>query len=60
MKMQLARHQKTQRGATAIEYGLIAGLIAVAIVGGITAIGTNLQAGFLSLAGAITGWFSAL
>jgi pilus assembly protein Flp/PilA len=28
-----------QRGATAIEYGLIAGLIAVAIIGGVSALG---------------------
>jgi pilus assembly protein Flp/PilA len=28
-----------QRGATAIEYGLIAGLIAVALIGGLTALG---------------------
>ena len=30
-------------GATAIEYGLIAALIAVVIIGGVTAIGTSLS-----------------
>ncbi len=34
------------RGATAIEYGLIAGLIAVAIVAAVTLMGTNLQTVF--------------
>jgi pilus assembly protein Flp/PilA len=30
-------------GATAIEYGLIAALIAVVIIGAVTAVGTNLS-----------------
>lgn len=37
-------------GATAIEYGLIAALIAVIIIGGITAIGTDLGAMFDTIA----------
>jgi pilus assembly protein Flp/PilA len=35
----LRRLLPDQRAATAIEYGLIAGLIAVAIVGGVSALG---------------------
>lgn len=35
-----------QSGATAIEYGLIAGLIAVVIIGAVTALGTNISAKF--------------
>lgn len=35
----LYRFLKDERGATAIEYGLIATLIVVAIIGGITAVG---------------------
>ena len=31
-------------GATAIEYGLIAALVAVVVITGLTAIGTNLNA----------------
>ena len=31
----------SRKGATAIEYGLIAALIAVAIIGGITLLGTS-------------------
>lgn len=37
---------KDEEGATAIEYGLIAGLIAVAIIGTISALGTDLGALF--------------
>jgi len=32
-----------ESGATAIEYGLIAGLVAVAIIAALTALGTSLQ-----------------
>jgi pilus assembly protein Flp/PilA len=38
----LARFARDDSGATAIEYGLIAALIGTAIIGGATAIGTNL------------------
>ena len=40
----------SERGVTAIEYGLIASLIAVVIIAGITLIGTNLQAVFAYIA----------
>jgi len=36
-------------GATAIEYGLIAALIAVVIIGAITAVGTSLSTTFTSV-----------
>ncbi len=36
-----ARFLKNESGATAIEYGLIAALIAVAIIGAVTTLGTN-------------------
>lgn len=35
---------KNSKGATAIEYGLIASLIAVAVVTVLTTVGTNLKA----------------
>jgi len=35
-------------GATAIEYGLIAALIAVVIIGAVTAVGTSLSTTFTS------------
>jgi pilus assembly protein Flp/PilA len=37
-------------GATAIEYGLIAALIAVAIIAGVTAVGTQLSTKFNAVA----------
>ncbi|KCZ56782.1 Flp family type IVb pilin [Hyphomonas chukchiensis] len=44
-----ARFLKDESGATAIEYGLIAALIAVAIIGGVTALGTNANATFTTV-----------
>lgn len=38
-----------EQGATAIEYGLIASLIAVAIIGAVTALGTKLTTTFGSV-----------
>ncbi len=37
-------------GVTAIEYGLIAALIGLVIIGGITVLGTNLETKFNSIA----------
>ena len=37
---------KSEKGATAIEYGLIAALIAVAAIGAMTSIGTKLGTTF--------------
>lgn len=42
----LARFLKDEAGATAIEYGLLASLIAVVIVATITTIGTKLNTKF--------------
>ena len=42
---------KSERGVTAIEYGLLASLIAVVIVTAVTLIGTNLTATFNTIAG---------
>lgn len=40
-----------ESGVTAIEYGLIAALVAVAIIAGATLLGTNLNAEFNGIAG---------
>jgi pilus assembly protein Flp/PilA len=40
-------------GVTAIEYGLIAALVAVVIIGGATALGANLNAMFDFVAGKV-------
>lgn len=45
---------KDEEGATAIEYGLLAGLIAVAIITTVTTLGTDLGALFTLISGKIT------
>ena len=48
--MQLfARFYSDESGATAIEYGLIAALIAVVIIGAVTAVGTKLSTTFTTV-----------
>jgi pilus assembly protein Flp/PilA len=42
-----------ESGATAIEYGLIAALIAVAVITTVTTLGTNLKSTFSSVATAL-------
>lgn len=42
-----------ERGATAVEYGLLAALIAVAIIVAVTALGTELSALFTRITAAI-------
>jgi pilus assembly protein Flp/PilA len=44
-----ARFVRDESGATAIEYGLIAALIAVVIIGAVTAVGTNLSTTFTTV-----------
>ena len=46
----LSRFVRDESGATAIEYGLIAALIAVAIIGALQLVGTNLSTTFNSVA----------
>lgn len=43
------RFLKDESGATAVEYGLIAGLISVALITGATAIGSTLNSKFNSI-----------
>jgi pilus assembly protein Flp/PilA len=45
----LRRLTREQSGATAIDYGLIAALIAVVIIGALGTIGTNLTTKFTSV-----------
>jgi pilus assembly protein Flp/PilA len=49
----LVRFQKDQSAATAIEYGLIAAGISVAIIVAVNALGTQLNVTFSSVATAI-------
>ena len=43
------RFLRNESGATAIEYGLIAALIAVVIIGAVTAVGTKLSTTFTTV-----------
>ena len=45
-----SRFVRDESGATAIEYGLIAALIAVVIIGALQLVGSNLTATFTSVA----------
>lgn len=51
MKKIFSRLMKDESGATAIEYGLIAALISVAIIGGATLVGSQLNTLFGEIAG---------
>jgi pilus assembly protein Flp/PilA len=46
---------KNKSGATAIEYGLIAALIAVAVIGGVTTLGQNANDTFTTVAAEMAG-----
>ena len=53
MKSFVTRFVQDESGATAIEYGLIAALIAVVIITAVTAIGTNLSGKFNNIANSV-------
>ncbi len=53
MKNLFARYMKDESGATAIEYGLIAALIAVVIITVLTSVGTALEGKFQEVADAL-------
>jgi len=46
---------RDESGASAIEYGLIAALIAALIIVSVTGIGTNIQAKFVSVCESLNG-----
>jgi pilus assembly protein Flp/PilA len=48
-----ARMLRDEAGATAIEYGLIAALIAVVIIGAVTVVGTALSSTFTNVSTAL-------
>jgi|KBSSwiS6_1023812.scaffolds.fasta_scaffold49259_3 pilus assembly protein Flp/PilA len=51
MKSAIYNFFKDRKGATAIEYGLIAALIAIAAIGAMSSLGTKLNNTFNSVAG---------
>jgi pilus assembly protein Flp/PilA len=51
----IQKFARDEEGVTAIEYGLIAALVAVVIIAGATLLGNNLNALFNAIAGKISG-----
>ena len=49
----IVRFLKNEEGVTAIEYGLIAALIAIGIIAAVTVVGTNLNIVFQKVANAL-------
>jgi pilus assembly protein Flp/PilA len=47
---------ESEKGATATEYGLLVGLIAIILVGGVGLFGGALNGFFGRLAGVVNGW----
>lgn len=54
MKKQILRFLSDETGATAIEYALIASLIAIAIIAGARSLGTNINSKFNAVAVSIS------
>ena len=54
MKSIFTRFLTDESGATAIEYGLLAALISVVIIGAVKAVGGNLSNKFNAIAGNLT------
>ena len=53
MKNLFARFVSDESGVTAIEYGLIAALVAVIIIGAVSTVGTNLKTTFSTVAASL-------
>ena len=53
MKALVTKFLKDEDGATAIEYGLIAALISVAIIAAVQTVGTNLNTTFSEVGSAL-------
>lgn len=53
-RMRLAGEESGEKGATTTEYAVLVGLIAIAIVGGVTAFGTALSGYFEAITAALS------
>jgi len=54
MRAFLKQFRRSKDGATAIEYGLIAALIAVVTIAGLTTLGTNLNTHYGNIASSVS------
>lgn len=52
-QVRLAALRDSDRGVTAVEYGLMAALIAVVIIGAVTTLGTNLNNTFVKIGSSV-------
>jgi pilus assembly protein Flp/PilA len=55
VRIRLTAMARTERGASAVEYGLLVALIAVVIVVAVTTLGSNLSRVFSKTASSISG-----
>jgi pilus assembly protein Flp/PilA len=55
VRIRLTAMARTERGASAVEYGLLVALIAVFIIGAVTLLGGSLKGIFTKTAGSISG-----
>lgn len=55
MKALFQKFARDESGATAIEYGLIAALVGIAIIAGVRALGTSLDNTFSSVSSTLDG-----
>jgi len=53
MRQFISRFARDERGATAIEYGLIVALISVVIITAVTTVGTNMRTKFNTVASSL-------
>ncbi len=54
LPLHLTSLKSDKRGVTAIEYALIAGLVAVVLIGGATTLGTDLSTAFTNIGSSVT------
>ncbi len=55
MMNHIMRFVRDEEGATAVEYGLLVGLVAAAIIGAVTALGTSVSQTFNNLSASMGG-----
>lgn len=53
MRKLIRKLRRSEDGVTAIEYGLIAALVAVVLIGALTTLGTSLSTGFNKIANSV-------